>query len=89
MRFLLLLLAAAPALAQPVAPVRVVVDTLHGIVVEDRYRWMENEADPAVQAFYHAQAAHADSVLDLIPGRAALAVEIEDVLAEDTGLRGL
>lgn len=84
-----LLALAVPALAQPAAPVRVVTDTLHGVVVEDSYRWMEDEADPAVQTWYHSQAAYADSVLARIPGRDALAAEIEAVLAEDTGLWGL
>lgn len=92
-RFALLLVVSfsgAPlTLAQPVAPVRTVVDTLHGIAVEDPYRWMENETDPDVQAWYRAQAAHADSALAAIPGRNALAAEIEEVLAEDTGLWGL
>ncbi|PAP75604.1 prolyl oligopeptidase family serine peptidase [Rubrivirga marina] len=86
---LVLALAAVPTAAQPAAPVRVVVDTLHGVVVEDPYRWMEAEAEAEVQAFYRAQAAHADSVLARIPGRDALAAEIEGVLAEDTGLWGL
>src|SRR5690606_30522530 len=80
---------ACPSRAQPAAPVRVVVDTLHGVIVEDPYRWMEDETSPEVEAWYRAQAAFADSVLARIPGRDALAAEIEGMLAEDTGLWGL
>jgi prolyl oligopeptidase len=81
--------AVAGAQGAPPAPVRPVLDTLHGIVVADPYRWMEDERAPEVQAWYRAQSAHADSALARIPGRDALAAEIERLLGQDAGLWGL
>ena len=40
----------------PVAPVQTVVDTYFGQKVEDPYRYMENQKDPAVVAWMKAQA---------------------------------
>ena len=39
----------------PVAKVEDVPDTLHGTVVHDPYRWLENWNDPAVQAWSEGQ----------------------------------
>ena len=73
----------------PPAPVRPVVDTLHGIPAVDPYRWMEDERDPQVQAWYRAQSEHAERVLASIPGRDTLRAQIEAALGEDTGLWGV
>jgi prolyl oligopeptidase len=64
--------AASIALAQPmpVAPVRNVHDTFFGVGVDDPYRYMENVKDPEVAGWIRAQADHARTVLDSIPGRA-------------------
>jgi len=32
----------------PQTPVHAVTDTLHGVLITDDYRWLENKADPAV-----------------------------------------
>jgi prolyl oligopeptidase len=60
----------------PVARVEPVTQTLWGEVIVDRYRWMENPADPDWLPFMQGQAAHARRVLDAIPGRAGLARRI-------------
>ncbi|HEX4054659.1 MAG TPA: prolyl oligopeptidase family serine peptidase [Tepidisphaeraceae bacterium] len=67
-----------PIAADPlVAPVRPVTDTYFGIKVVDPYRYMENLSDPAVQAWFKAQADHTRAVLDRIPGRDAIFADIK------------
>ena len=56
----------------PVAPVREVVETLHGVAVRDPYRYFENVRDPEVQAWLKGQGSFARKMLDSIPGRDAL-----------------
>jgi prolyl oligopeptidase len=71
--------AAAPG-GPPVAPVRPVTETLYGVKITDRYRWMESE-DAEWQSYIRAQGAYAAGVLAKIPGRDALA----DAIGRDTG----
>ena len=66
-----------PAAAQPVTPRIAVTDTYHGVKVVDDYRWLENGANPKVRAWSDAQNARARAFLDALPGRRALAAEIE------------
>lgn len=56
----------------PVARVEPVSETLWGETIVDRYRWMENPKDAQWEPFMRGQAAYARSVLDSLPGRAAL-----------------
>ena len=70
--------------AAPVAPVRDVVETLHGVTVHDPYRYFENSKDPEVQAWLKAQGAHARQSLDRIEGRNQLQERIAE-LAKATG----
>ena len=82
----LLPLAAGPAPARdatvpPVAEVRDVPTTLHGTVVHDPYRWMEDVKSPASQAWLKGQGAAARSVLDRIDGREAINKRLVEVAA--------
>ena len=63
----------------PVAPVRAASDVYFGTTVTDSYRWMEDLAAPDVQQWAKAQADHARTVLDAIPGRAALLARIKEL----------
>ena len=65
-------LAHAASTPPPVAAVKPVTDTYHGVTVTDSYRYMEDLAAPEVQQWARAQADVARSSLDAIPGRAAL-----------------
>ena len=47
----------------PATRVSLVVDTLHGVAVEDRYRWLEDQQSPDVHAWIAAQTQYADSIL--------------------------
>ena len=39
----------------PQTPVKAVTDTMHGVLITDEYRWLENKADPAVINWTRAQ----------------------------------
>ncbi len=69
----------ASSLRAPVASLRPVTETLHGVTLTDRYRWMENAADPEWMPYLLAQNAFARKVLGAIPGREALAQKIATV----------
>jgi prolyl oligopeptidase len=70
-------LALAEAAAKPpVASVRPVTETLHGVQVTDAYRWMENAKDPQWTPYLMGQNAYARAVLAKIPGREALAEKV-------------
>ena len=72
---LLLVLAAGPAVAEqastdyPETPSLPVYDTLHGTVVVDNYRWLENGTDSLVRGWTDAQNRLARSFLDTLPQR--------------------
>lgn len=44
-----------------------IVETIHGVEVQDPYRWLENWEDPEVKAWTNAQDAHTRSVLQALP----------------------
>ena len=67
--------------AAPVAPVRDVVETLHGVTVHDPYRYFENLKDPEVQAWLKGQGDYARRTLDRIQGRDALERRIAELSA--------
>ncbi len=73
---------AATGSAAPVAPVRNVTDQLHGVAVQDPYRYLENVRDPAVQRWLKAQGKVARQALDAIPVRASILKRIEALDAQ-------
>ena len=66
----------------PVAPVRNVTEQIHGVVVSDPYRYMENLKDPQVQAWLKAQGDAARNTLDRIAVRDAFLKRIEALDAQ-------
>jgi prolyl oligopeptidase len=62
---------------QPLAPVRIVTDTHHGVPVEDPYRYMENVGDPEVASWMKSQSDHARVVLDSLPARIELLKRVD------------
>jgi prolyl oligopeptidase len=52
-------------------------DVFFGTTYKDPYRWMENLKDAATMDWFKQQAAYTNSVLDKIPGRAALIEELK------------
>ena len=51
---------------------RPVVDTYHGVAVEDAYRWLEGSSDPEVSSWIASQNKHTRTILDAWSGRDAL-----------------
>lgn len=73
----LLAMTASPLQAQfayPPTPTREQVDELHGVRVEDPYRWLENDVrtDPRVAEWVAAQNRVTSAVLESIPARASI-----------------
>src|SRR6185312_16859889 len=62
----------------PLAAVRMVKDTIHGVTIEDPYRWLEEET-PEVKAWSDAQNAYARATLDKLPEKAQLAAELDKI----------
>jgi len=59
-------------LKYPETPKIAVQDTLHGIVITDNYRWLEDSDDPDVFAWDDEQVTLTRSILDTIPQREKL-----------------
>ena len=78
-------LATVPALAgkPPATPVHVVRDTLHGVVIEDPYRWLEAKDAPETRAWITKQNAYTDSMLGAVPGRTTLREKVAQLLKVD------
>jgi prolyl oligopeptidase len=59
------------------------VEDLHGAAVADPYRWLEDVADPAVQAWMRGQDEFARGRLAALPGRDAFARRLGELLYVD------
>ena len=60
-----------------------IVDTLHGKLIRDPYRWLEDEKAPEVQAWMDAQDAHARAALRELPARAGIAARLRELFYFD------
>ena len=49
-----------------------VVDTIHGVVVSDPYRWLENDRAPEVEEWVAKQGKLADTYLNGLPQRTSV-----------------
>src|SRR5215470_5850929 len=77
----------------PPTRVEVVRDTLHGVVIEDPYRWLEDKDSPETRAWLDKQIAYTNGLLGAQHGRAALRARIEqcykvDVISSEPKERG-
>ena len=68
-----------PGPSLPVFPPGDAADTFFGTRVEDPYRALENDKDPAVAAWMKAHADHARATLDALPGYGALRARIAEL----------
>jgi len=67
-------------LAYPAAPREGVVDLIHGVAVADPYRWLEEAKSPRTEAWVAAGDRLSRDFLSRLPGRAALARRLEEIL---------
>jgi prolyl oligopeptidase len=72
---------AAPAC--PPTRVEVVRDTLHGAVVEDPYRWLEQKDAPETRAWIAAQNRYRDSLTAHVPGLERIKARLAELLKVD------
>ncbi len=82
--FLTSALTGAALLGQPPTPKHPVTDTYHGVKITDDYRWLENAADPSVQAWSDAQNLNARHYLDALPSRAPLFEELKSLITRQS-----
>jgi prolyl oligopeptidase len=82
---------AAPAMAQenkmkcpPPTRVADVKETIHGVVVNDPYRWLEDQNSPETRAWIDAQNACTQSLLKTLPGNEAIAKRLGELIKVDT-----
>jgi prolyl oligopeptidase len=73
-------LVAAAAPGYPATPKHPVSDTYHGVTVTEDYRWLEDDASPAVKRWVAEQNALTRRTLDAIPQRAAIAERVGELL---------
>jgi len=66
----------------PFTRVQEVVDTVHGIELRDRYRWLEDVSSDEVRQWVAEQRAHTRSVLDGYPSRAEIASRLAEALGQ-------
>jgi prolyl oligopeptidase len=68
----------------PTSRVDDVKETLHGVVVNDPYRWLEDQNSPETRAWIDAQNACTQSVLSAIPGQDAVSKRLGELIKVDT-----
>src|SRR4029079_19689851 len=59
-----------------------VVDTYHGIQVSDSYRWLEDDQSEEVKKWSNAQNVNARSILDKLPGGAAIRARVTEIMTK-------
>ncbi|MGB6877162.1 MAG: prolyl oligopeptidase family serine peptidase [Candidatus Acidiferrales bacterium] len=68
----------------PVSEVEPVTEILHGVVITDPYRWLEEQDSPRTRRWIEEQTEYARNYLDSIPGRERIRTRIEEFLAIET-----
>ena len=57
-----------------------VVDTLHGVVLTDPYRWLEDQDSPETRAWIAAQNAYAEQIVGESALRAGLEARLRELM---------
>lgn len=68
----------------PASPTRTASSSLHGVTVNDPYRWLEDPQDPAVQAWINAQNEHTEAVLAAMPDGKAMTERVKQLAITST-----
>jgi prolyl oligopeptidase len=75
--------ALAADLKPPTTRTDPVTEVLHGVRIADPYRWLEDGNSPETRDWIERQTAYARSVLDALPGRAALRQRLAELMRTD------
>ncbi len=67
----------------PESKVAIVADTLHGHIIEDPYRWLEDQNSPATREWIDAQNRYTDSILGSLPQRERLKQRFSELIKTD------
>jgi prolyl oligopeptidase len=78
-----------PDTAPQPATVRVVSDTLHGIPLEDPYRWMEEPDNAELTGWLRAHGKYTRARLEGIPGRDELLRRMRELTLSTSGVRSV
>ena len=73
--------ATAPRSGPPKAVVQRVEETLHGRVIVDKYRWLEDGTSPQTKAWVTDELAYTRRALDPLPGRAEIGKRLAQLLS--------
>lgn len=68
----------------PDTPRRPVVDNVHGTIIEDPYRWLEDGQSPETVQWTKAQNERTETVLSQLPERKVLQNRLKEILSQDT-----
>jgi len=74
----------ANAMDYPQTRREIVVNTYHGVTIEDPYQWLEDWSSPEVKAWSANQNGVARAYLDALPNRAEIAARVKAVMSADT-----
>ncbi len=70
---------ARKGISYPVTKKVTLVDTLHGVVVEDPFRWLERDEAPEVREWEDAQEELTRSILDSLPAHAEILARLKQL----------
>ena len=68
----------------PETEIEAVTETIHGVEVNDPYRWLEDQQSPETRAWIEKQNAYTDAILGSLSGRAELRDLASDLIKIDT-----
>ena len=68
----------------PQSSVEMVTDILHGVPVEDPYRWLEDQNSPRTRRWIREQTRYTRAYLDAIPGREHIRARVREFLAVES-----
>jgi prolyl oligopeptidase len=74
---------ATDASGPPPTRVEVVRDTLHGVVIEDPYRWLEDQTAPETREWIKAENEYTKSLLSAYKGRDAIEKRLTELMKVD------
>jgi prolyl oligopeptidase len=70
--------------APPIATKQIVEENIHGRVIDDPYRWLEDSSSPASEKFVSEELAYTRSILDPLPGREEIQQRLTKLLSIGT-----